>query len=912
MTAAAPSIKSSLERRMETPFTSPDPTHGRASAPGATQNQVPLPDQHSRQRQGDPLRWLHQHSFAPRWLPMSLRHPLVGYLIAVLVQLIAAGVMLPFTLQFPRFSFVGALAFLGIVVLALGWGAGPSLCSTLVGACLLYFAILSPHFIWGLAEPADAFGLVLFVVVGVCISLLASREAKVRRQLAETNQQLIQAEAGSRADAQRLQAVLDVLPSAVAIADKDGRLLEVNPALRALWGESMPLANAPAQYGVYRGWWTQTGRLVTAEDWGLARALSTGEVSVNEEVEIETFAGQHKTILNSAAPLRDETGAITGGVVAEQDISDLRRLEREIAERATVLQTLFETITDGIVLVDQQGWMLQTNYAYRALIGVDQYPEYATLALLDRLSLLDLRNEHGQPLPQEEWPPVRLLQGEALTGVDVSLKNLNEHEVVVNISGAPLRDETGQLSGAVEVFRDVTERRRWERRTHEALNALVAMGQALVQGGGGTSEADAPFSMMARATAQRIAALTHQVVDCQCVTIGLLDPETETLIPLVASNVSPDQEATWATRLCGAPLVERLGDPARVARLQAGEVLLLDRDQLPPPIVRPDRGTATLLVAPMLIGKRLVGVLTVHQAASGHPYAPEDVERVGAVARLAALVIERERLLSEREEARAAVLAEREANRHMDAFLSMVSHELKQPLTVLRGHLQLAHRRVGRLIAPPTALSPLDLADQLAPFAAQLTAMDQQIEHQDRLVNDLLDAARIRTGTFAIHRESVNLLPLVQGAVAEQRLLTREREISLHLPDVEEIPVLADRRRIEQVVTNYLTNALKYSPASCPVEVGVTVADQQARVWVRDQGPGLTPEQQQHIFERFYRVPGIAVQSGTGIGLGLGLTICRIIVEQHGGQLGVESIPGQGSTFWFTLPQAKPTQHATG
>jgi signal transduction histidine kinase len=110
--------------------------------------------------------------------------------------------------------------------------------------------------------------------------------------------------------------------------------------------------------------------------------------------------------------------------------------------------------------------------------------------------------------------------------------------------------------------------------------------------------------------------------------------------------------------------------------------------------------------------------------------------------------------------------------------------------------------------------------------------------------------------------------------------------------------------RIEQVVTNYLTNALKYSPADRPVEVGVEVepGKQQVRVWVRDQGPGLPLAEQGRIWERFHRVQGVEVQSGTGVGLGLGLYICRMIVERHHGQVGVQSASGQGATFWFTLP----------
>jgi signal transduction histidine kinase len=111
---------------------------------------------------------------------------------------------------------------------------------------------------------------------------------------------------------------------------------------------------------------------------------------------------------------------------------------------------------------------------------------------------------------------------------------------------------------------------------------------------------------------------------------------------------------------------------------------------------------------------------------------------------------------------------------------------------------------------------------------------------------------------------------------------------------------------VEQVVTNYLTNALKYAPAEHPIEAGVQRESQLGRVWVRDEGPGLSPEEQERIWEPFHRVQGIKAQHDAGVGLGLGLHICRMIIEQHGGQVGVESVPGMGATFWFTLPLSSP------
>ncbi len=130
------------------------------------------------------------------------------------------------------------------------------------------------------------------------------------------------------------------------------------------------------------------------------------------------------------------------------------------------------------------------------------------------------------------------------------------------------------------------------------------------------------------------------------------------------------------------------------------------------------------------------------------------------------------------------------------------------------------------------------------------------------------------------------------------------RLIHLELP-AEEVRVLVDAGSIGQVVTNYLSNAIKYSASDQPVDVTLRVEEHTARVSVHDEGHGLSHSEQERVWERFYRVPGIEVQSGSREGLGLGLHISRTIIERHQGQVGIQSIPGHGSTFWFTVPLAE-------
>jgi PAS domain S-box-containing protein len=238
------------------------------------------------------------------------------------------------------------------------------------------------------------------------------------------------------------------------------------------------------------------------------------------------------------------------------------------------------------------------------------------------------------------------------------------------------------------------------------------------------------------------------------------------------------------------------------------------------------------------------------------------------------------------------------AERRKQEFLRMVSHELRTPLTAILGLIELALLHTKRR---PTSLAP-EAEWLLGQIEQKLRLACGQVDIENRLVGDLLEVSQLEMHQFTLSLYQENLVTIVQETIAGHQA-AHTRDIELVLPSAEVVPVIADADRIGQVLTNYLTNAFKFAPTDQVIAVQLEVEAGSVRVAVRDQGPGLTLEQQQRVWEQFYQVAA-PDHRGPERGLGLGLAIAKAIIEQHHGQVGVESAPGQGATFWFTLPLA--------
>jgi PAS domain S-box-containing protein len=473
--------------------------------------------------------------------------------------------------------------------------------------------------------------------------------------------------------------------------------------------------------------------------------------------------------------------------------------------------------------------MVRINPAARTLFHLDAVAGFTEQTIEERAALTWPRDAEGVPLPYDEVPPVRVLRGELLRGTnsdEVLVRLPDGHDARVLVTGAPLRDTDGAMTGAVVTYQDITEQRRAEMtirfqsslldRTHDAIFVWEAGGPIIYWNRG----AELLYGYQA---SEALGQVSHRLL--------------RTVHPL------PSPQAFEAMLL-------RDGE-------WTGELTHTTRDG------------------------RMVEVLSRHQMLrepDGHVYVLETSHDITT----------RKRLEEQREE-----------------LLSLVVHDLGSPLTTMKARTQVMQRQVAAGKSLP---------------AEAFDVVSQEIGRMERLIADLRVSECLEAGHFTLVLEPCDLLVLCRNTVEALQISTG-REVRLVLPETSVVAMI-DRDRIGQVLANLLSNALKYSLLDQPVELtltikerfddpsgdGTPVAQRAVRIAVRDRGVGIPPEAQPHLFERYYRVPGIEAQhSGGGArhGLGLGLYIARELVERHGGRIGVESAVGKGSTFWFTIPLAR-------
>lgn len=289
--------------------------------------------------------------------------------------------------------------------------------------------------------------------------------------------------------------------------------------------------------------------------------------------------------------------------------------------------------------------------------------------------------------------------------------------------------------------------------------------------------------------------------------------------------------------------------------------------------------TGAMLSIPLKVGRRVVGALGVSNLGVGRPFTQHDRQLLMALGDYAAIAIENARLYE----------GVQEANRAKSEFVSVVAHELRTPMTSIRGYADLL---LGGGVGP--------LTPQQEEFVRTIV---RNVERMQILVSDLRDISRMETGQLRLERKAVPLLEPLRLALhsVKQQMEAHGQQLTIAVPD--DLPlVYADPARLTQIFTNLLSNAHKYTPDGGQITVRAEREGGYVRCSVSDTGIGMSPEDLGRLFTKFFRSDDPAVREKPGTGLGL--CIFKNLVELQGGTVSVDSVLGQGTTFSFTVPVA--------
>lgn len=535
-------------------------------------------------------------------------------------------------------------------------------------------------------------------------------------------------------------------------------------------------------------------------------------------------------------------------------------LERELE----MLRVVTEHTDVGIAYLDSQFNFLWANSYYARYCGrskeeltgrnyFDLFPNGENRAIFERAK------ETGEPVEARSRPLHFADQPErGVTYWDWTL--------------SPVKDEAGQVQGLVLSTLEVTERVRAEYAQRFLDQATQILTSSL--------DYEATLQTVARLAVPHLADwCVVDIVEAEGSFRRLVvfhrDPSKEALARELQERYPPDPAWQYGVarvvRTGEAELDPEVPESLLIARARDAEHLRLLREL----------GFNSLLIAPLRARGRTLGAISLVLAQPGRRFGPGDLAFAEALGSRAAVAIDNAWLHRQAQEALKA----------RQDFLAGISHDLKNPLTVIRGWAKILKRR--------TAQDPAREHE-----ARALADVDKAAETMERMIDQLLDAARLEAGEeLHLKLQEVDLWQLTTRLVEEYRTRAEHHEITLQGEGPGVVLGRWDADRLERVVSNLLSNAIKFSPAGGPVSVEVLREDAppgpHAVLIVRDQGVGIPAADLPYIFQRFHRAGNVVGRIG---GTGVGLATSRQIIEQHRGTISVESKEGSGSTFTVKLP----------
>jgi PAS domain S-box-containing protein len=567
-----------------------------------------------------------------------------------------------------------------------------------------------------------------------------------------------------------------------------------------------------------------------------------------------TKDGKPVTASLSISPITDKHGKIVGASKIVRDITEKKQAE----ERQAMLAAIVDTSDDTILSKTLQGIITSWNKAAERMFGYT-----AEEAIGKHISMLIPPTR----LQEEDYIISNIGQGNNVDHFETIRLTKEGKEIPISLSVSPVMNSKGQVIGASKIARDIS----FQKATEQALKNHTYRLEII----------------------NSVIKTISEELDLQKILQKVTDVTTELtgakFGAFFYNTVGESGEALMLYTLSGAPkeAFESLGMPRNTELFHptfSGQGIVRSDDITVDKRYgnnHPHNG----MTNGHLPVKSYMAVPVVSRSGSvigslffGHPeagkFTTEHEALVVPIAAQAAIGIDNAKLYEE-----VKVL-----NDKKDEFIGLASHELKTPLTSITGYLQILNRQGGDERSKKFLIKTI-----------------QQVKKLSGLVSDLLDVSKIEAGKLQLAKENFDIRQVADDAIELIQHSNHTHTIRFNT-DVESLEIYGDPQRIEQVIINLLTNAIKYSPQANKVEVRLTHTAGEVQMSVKDFGIGIPAEKLQHLFSRFYRVEDLNPNIS---GLGIGLYISHEIVSRHGGKLWVESILGEGSVFRLSIPIGK-------
>jgi len=644
--------------------------------------------------------------------------------------------------------------------------------------------------------------------------------------------------------------LLDKLPVAVYTCDKQGFITSFNPAAETLWGRT-PQLGKEKWTGAHKVF-SRTGASFKVEEMPVCLTVKTGVEVTGEEFIIERPDGSRRNVMPYPSLLYDEKGELAGTINTLIDVTE----QRQIETKQNRLAAIVEWSEDAVVSKTLEGIITSWNKTAEKMFG---YTEEEMIG--ESIMRIIPRARWGE----EDLIIGKIRRGEAVEHYETYRLTKYNVEIPLSLTISPVRNSRGEIIGASKIARNIAKQKEADDQLQRYANNLETLN-----------------------TINKVISEKLDVQEILQIVTDITTEATGAAFGAFFYNKLDEQgESYMLFTLSGAPreAFEKFGMPRNTGVFHptfSGEGIVRSDDitkdprygKTPPHYGQPKGHlpVVSYLAAPVIAksGQVIGGLFYGHPEAGRFTVHHESL--LASVAPQAAITLENAKLYQEVQK----------LNSKKDEFIGLASHELKTPITSLKGYLQIIDRRIAN-------------TDTNKSFIEKALV---QINKLSVLISDLLDVSKIETGQLPLSFTGFDLLALVKEVTEVMQYSSKTHKLVLDVK-ADMLLVTADRQRIEQVIINLISNAVKYSPGTDRINITVSKNNDKALVSVQDFGLGIKKEQQQRIFNRFYRVEDMAAHIS---GLGIGLFISNEIVTRHNGKLWVESSAGKGSTFFFEIP----------